>query len=456
MNIRLILLFAAVFVACEKDKKFQDEEMGPVNVSLASTAGKINVPDQNNFILTTDKLSIPLNIVLSESAPKFFSLSIGVNNDTVQKLIDEQTILDAVLLDESYYQLPKAADVRFGLDTFPVMLDVNMQAVEKYYGKKLLLAVQLNSAGKQNVLPAAGRTAIVVINTAELITADELHYLSFTEAGYLLTLPSSDDHILGETEVILPISLTLGGVAGGAFTLSVNEAADTAQALIDDGTVTDGVLLHKDDDYTLPLNASFDAFTNTAKFNLQVKTAALKNNADRKPVLALTISDPTRHLIDDVKKTLVMVLDPAKLIEVDITNMNIRYTTQYENTGNANETSGKLIDNNPNTKFLLGGFTSAWMKLEFETPQSSGAYIMTSANDAIDRDPRNWNLEGSDNDVDWVVLDRRTDQEFGSRFMPVKYTFPDKRPYKYYRLNITAVRKGGTYQQAEWRLLQTP
>lgn len=455
MNIRLILLFAAIFVACEKDKKFQDEAMGPVNVSFASTAGKINVPDENNYILTTDKLSIPLNIVMSASAPKYFSLNISVDNDTIQQLIDEQALPNTVLLDESYYELPKGADIRFGLDSLPVMLEVNMQAVEKHFGKDLALAVRLDNATKQNILSPTGKMAIVVIKTSELISEDDLHYLSFTEAGNVLTLPSSDDHTLGEVEVVLPISLSLGGVPGGAFTLSVSEAADTAQQLIDDGTITDGVLLRKDDDFTLPENASFDAFTNTAKFNLRVKTASLKNNVTRKPVVALTISDPTKHLIDEAKKTLVMVLDPNKLIEVDITNTNIRYTTQHEN-GNANENSPKLIDNNSNTKFLLGSFSSSWMKLEFAEPTSSGAYTMTSANDAIDRDPKAWRIEGSNNDVDWVILDQQTEQFFGSRFQTMKYYFPDKTPYKYYRLYITALRKGTTFQLAEWRLLKTP
>lgn len=456
MKMRLMLLLAAGFLACKKDGKFQDEEMGPVTVSIASTAGTINVPDGNNYILNTDQLSVPLNIVMSASAPKYFTLGIRADEDTVRKLIETQALPDAVLLDGSYYALPRSTDIRFGLDSIPVMLEVNMQAVEKHYGKNLVLAVRLENPGKQNALSPSGSMAIVVINTAGLIREDELHYLSFTNAGTLLSMPSSDDHTLGETEVILPVSLTLGGAAGGAFALSVTEAADTAQALIDDGTITDGVLFRKDDDYMLPLNASFDAFTNTAKFDLRVKTASLKNNANRKPVLALTISDPTKHLIDETKKTLVMVLDPARLIETDITGTNIRYTTQYENTSNANETSGKLIDNNINTKFLLFNFTSAWMKLEFDTPQTSGAYTLTSANDAPDRDPKNWTLEGSNNDVDWVVLDQRTDQSFGSRFQTVKYTFPDRTPYKYYRLNITAVRGGTLFQMAEWRLIKRP
>lgn len=448
MNIRVILLCATVFVACKKDKKFQDETLTPVEVS-------IRVPAMDNYVRTVDKLTIPLNIVLSASAPKFFSLNIATNNDTILQLIDENKLQDAVLLDESYYQLPRGTDIRFGLDSQHVMLDVNMQAVEKYYGKKLALAVKLQNIGKQNTLSATAGTAIVLINTAQLLRPDELHYLSFTAAGQVWTLPSGDDHTLGDTEVTLPVSLTLGGVPGGAFTLQAQPAMDSAQTLVANGTITDGVLLQPETDFTWPVSIAFDAFTNTAKFNIKVKSAVIKANINKKPVLALKIVDPTRHLIDTIKHTLVMVLDPAKLIETDITDTKVRYTVQFEN-DNANENSPKLIDNNINTKFLIGSFREQWMKLEFANAITTGSYTITSANDAPDRDPKNWTIEGSNNDVDWTVVDTRTDQNFGSRFQTIKYSFSNTVAFKYYRLHISANRGSDLLQIAEWRLLKRP
>lgn len=441
---RKIFFLALLFISCKKDSKFKDEQLGAVNVSISTT---------NKFTKTADNVTIPVNIVLSASASKIFTVSIGVNNDTITQLINNQQLEGALLLDPAFYQLPKTAEIRFGMDTFAIPLTVSMQAIEKFYGNKLALAVTLNNPGKNNTLDV--KTAIVVINTTDIIVPDDIHYISFTEAGKILTQPSGSDHTLGTTEVTLPVSVSLGGLAGGAFTINLSTAPDTAQSLIDDGTLAGSVLLKEGEDYTIPATISFPGNINIAKFNVVVKTESLKKYELNKPVLAITLSDPNKHLLDSSKRTVVMALDPSKLIETDITNTNIKYTTQYEN-GNGNENSPKLIDNNPNTKFLLGGFTSGWFQLEFDTPQFTGAYIITSANDAPDRDPKDWRLEGSNNGVDWVTLDTRTNQSFGSRFMPVKYTFSNQEAYKFYRYYVTAIVRGDAWQQAEWRMLKRP
>lgn len=441
---RKLFLLVLLFISCKKDSKFRDEQLSVVKVSVSAT---------NTFTKTADYVTIPVNIVLSATAPKIFTVGIGVNNDTINQLISNNQLEGALLLDASYYQLPKIAEIRFGLDTFAIPLTVSMQAVEKYYGNKLALAVTLSNPGKNNTI--ATSTAIIIINTTDIIRPDDIHYLSFTEAGKVLGQPSGTDHTLGTTEVILPVSLSLGGLAGGAFTINLSAAPDTAQSLIDDGTLAGSVLLKEGDDFTLPATINFPPNTNVAKFNVIVKTESLKKYEQNKPVLAITLSDPSKHLLDSLKRTLVMELNPSKLIETDITNTNIKYSTQYEN-GNGNENSPKLIDNNPNTKFLLGGFNSAWFQLEFATPQFTGAYIITSANDAPNRDPKNWTLEGSNNGVDWTLLDTRIDQTFGSRFLPVKYTFSNQVAYKFYRYYVTAIVSGDAWQQAEWRLLKRP
>lgn len=438
------LLLVLLICSCKKDSKFKDEQLGVVNVSLSTT---------HTFTKTADNITVPVNIVLSSSAPKIFTVGIGVNNDTINELISNQSLAGAILLDPAYYQLPKTAEIRFGLDTFAIPLKVSMQAIEKYYGNKLALAVTLDNPGKGNTL--GSRTAIVVINTTDIISQEDIHYISFTDAGKVLGEPSGTDHILGTTEVILPVSVSLGGVAGGSFIITVSAAPDTAQALIDNGTLAGSVLLKEGEDYTLPATMNFPGNSNVAKFNITVKTASLKKYELNKPALAVTLSDPAKHLLDSAKRTLVMLLDPSKLIETDITNTNIAYTTQYEN-GNANENSPKLIDNNINTKFLLGNFTSAWFQLEFATPQITGAYTITSANDAPERDPKSWKMEGSNNGVDWTLLDTRLDQSFGSRFLTVRYTFSNQDAYKFYRYTVTSVVNSNLWQQAEWRLLKRP
>lgn len=452
----LCLLLLPGITACNKNERFADETLSPVKVAISSVNGQIVIPGAGNYIKSNDKITIPVKIALSSSAPKIFTLSIGVNNDTIRQLISTGKLTNTVLLEDNYYTIPKAAEIRFGVDTLSFNLDIAMQAIEKNYGKSLALAIQLGSPGKNNTLDGAAGSAIVIVHTDKVIAPAEIHYVYFTDAGTLSHQPSGDNAILGTTEVTIPISVSLGGIAGNAFTAILNAAPDTAQRLLDKGVVTDGVLLAKDNDYTLPPTVNFDANKNTATFGLKVKVATLQQYAAQKPVLALTLSDPSNHLVDSVKKTVVIVLDPSRLIETDITNNNIRYSVQFENTSNGNENSPKLIDNNINTKFLLFNFTNAWMQLDFDTPQYTGAYTITSANDAPGRDPKNWEIQGSSDGQNWVVLDSRNNESFGSRFLTRKFTFSNKVAFKYYRLNVTANWGDGLFQCAEWRLLRRP
>ncbi|MBW8684154.1 discoidin domain-containing protein [Chitinophaga rhizophila] len=452
----LLLVSLSIVLSCKKDNKFNDEQLSPVNVSIRSTNGKIIVPSGNNYTRTIDYMNVPVNIQLSATAPKIFTVDVLVNNDTVQHMIDAGQLGNAVLLEENYYQLPKSAEMRFGTDTLALPLQISMQAIERFYGKTLALAIALDDAGKQNTLDAAGKMAVLLINTKEIIKEEDIHYISFTGGGSILKQPSGTDHTLGTSLVVLPVSVTLAGLAGGAFTVNVSASADTAQALIDNGSLPESVILKEGDDYTIPSTLSFPANTNTARFDLVIKTESLRKYELNKPILALRLSSPTKHLLDTARSTVVMELEPARLIETDITNTNIGFKTQYENTSNANETSGKLIDNNVNSKFLLFNFSTLWAQLEFATPQTTGAYTLTSANDGPERDPKNWTLEGSDNGSDWTVLDTRTDQSFGSRFLTVKYTFSNQVAYKFYRLNVSAVRNSDLFQLAEWRLLKRP
>ena len=142
----------------------------------------------------------------------------------------------------------------------------------------------------------------------------------------------------------------------------------------------------------------------------------------------------------------------------DITNQG-NLTVSRDNNGGpqANEGSLKLVDNNPNSKFLQFDYKGdLWLQLEYYEPQIAGSYTFTSANDASGRDPKNWTVQGSNNGTTWTTLDTRTDQVFESRFLTKTFIFPNTTPYLFYRINVTAVGSGTLFQMAEWRLLQLP
>ena len=111
------------------------------------------------------------------------------------------------------------------------------------------------------------------------------------------------------------------------------------------------------------------------------------------------------------------------------------------------EGAPKAFDGDHQTKWLTFNTTS-WIQRAFDAQTAVvDSYVLVSANDADDRDPRTWallaNNSGPDaNDADdseWQVLDSRTNQgPFPERNAPYTYTIANPGGYKFYRLRIDA------------------
>lgn len=145
--------------------------------------------------------------------------------------------------------------------------------------------------------------------------------------------------------------------------------------------------------------------------------------------------------------------------EMDITIYGT-LSVNRENAGGptAAEGSLKVIDNDYSTKFLINPYyDDLYMQLAFPGGIAVSAYILASANDAPSRDPRNWELLGSNDLESWTTIDSVNDYTFSSRNQQVRFDVENTEMYRYYRLNITAILGGtGLFQMAEWRLIYNP
>ncbi|MFE9678896.1 alpha-1,2-mannosidase [Streptomyces sp. NPDC006259] len=100
---------------------------------------------------------------------------------------------------------------------------------------------------------------------------------------------------------------------------------------------------------------------------------------------------------------------------------------------------GEVADN------LLGKDGSKWLandetaELDFtlERPAVIAAYRLTSANDAPERDPRDWRLQGSHDGGHWTTVDSRTGERFRQRHETNEYSVASPASYARYRLSIT-------------------
>lgn len=123
---------------------------------------------------------------------------------------------------------------------------------------------------------------------------------------------------------------------------------------------------------------------------------------------------------------------------------------------NSDEGSKKLVDGDTKTKFLQAGFDGTQRcTFELTTPQVVGAYTLTSGNDAEDRDPRFWILQGSLDGIQYTDLHTVTVCPWpnqGERNVTKRYYFDNFVAYKFYRLYIKANRGSRVFQLSEWTI----
>nr|MBA3485050.1 lamin tail domain-containing protein [Pirellulales bacterium] len=103
-----------------------------------------------------------------------------------------------------------------------------------------------------------------------------------------------------------------------------------------------------------------------------------------------------------------------------------------------NEEDDKALDNNVATKWLEFTPTGTYYQFRFAGGQrhAVNSYTITSANDADNRDPYSWTLSGSNDGVNFTVVDTRSAQDFLSRFETRQYRFNNGAAYEYYRFDF--------------------
>lgn len=117
------------------------------------------------------------------------------------------------------------------------------------------------------------------------------------------------------------------------------------------------------------------------------------------------------------------------------------------------------FDNDLDTKWIIfnnncGNVTSlspdqVWVKIIMPENQYFRLhyYVIYSANDVPDRDPKNWLIQGSNDDSEWTTLDMQINQQFDDRFALSAYeilnddryepeSWPTTLAYRYIRFSV--------------------
>lgn len=95
----------------------------------------------------------------------------------------------------------------------------------------------------------------------------------------------------------------------------------------------------------------------------------------------------------------------------------------------------QLFDGNLNTKFLSFQ-KETWVQIEMKESYVLSSYSLTSANDQVNRDPKNWILMASQNGEDFIDIANQDDFQFTKRNQKVEFKIENNKPFKYFRLQM--------------------
>ena len=121
----------------------------------------------------------------------------------------------------------------------------------------------------------------------------------------------------------------------------------------------------------------------------------------------------------------------------------------------ANENGSKAFDLSAGSKWFAGDMNATgWLAFTFTgtTTHVVTSYSVTSGNDFNQRDPKDWQLQGSNNGSVWVTVDQKTGQMFASRFQTISYPCTNSTAYRAYRILISANNGSPALQVAELAL----
>ena len=125
-----------------------------------------------------------------------------------------------------------------------------------------------------------------------------------------------------------------------------------------------------------------------------------------------------------------------------------------------NESAAMAFDGSTSTKWYnQGGGNTGWLQYQFANGGAFAvtAYKISSANDVPGRDPKSWQVLGSNDGSTWTVIDAQTGQTFAARYQTNSYACVNTTTYQYYRLNVTQNNGDATgIQLSEWQLSGVP
>jgi hypothetical protein len=269
-----------------------------------------------NYTLDNSEMVIPVTIAFDGASTKAFTVQLVGNVDTIATLVANKTLPDGTLpFAAGTFSIPPTVNIAYGVKSVSFNLFINRTFLEKNYGSDLAFVVKMSGAAKGNTVVTGKTTTIVVVKTGSIMTAADVHYVTFASPSSVLNLPTPGENpgfVVGSQDLNVKFDLALSGVAGGLFTVDVAKSTELVNAAIAAGTLTNVTPLRLDQYEITDGKGIFEAGKNSSVINLAIKTNAMIFAAPgKKLAMGLVLRDPSKFQLGKTQTTMIVTFDPA-------------------------------------------------------------------------------------------------------------------------------------------------
>jgi len=325
----LMGIISCAVYSCQPDE-FVDKVGSSPSVLKFDYPSLVNDVSMDKITKADEKIVFPVDVSLEEPSTNTFN----VNLLSEPQVAASQSLTNTAVINVPDFTMPESVEVRFGIKKVSFNVAVSASTIERNYGKKLAFAITLAHPTKSQKVDENKKTVIFTINTTDVASINELHFLSFTAAvsnpaQVVTSLASANltanNASLDNTNFTIKTQVDLGGKPSRGFRSAITYNQDTIKSLMTKGLIPSGTVILSETALTIP-DVELGDYKSSAVAEIRINLDSVFAKYPSKLAVAFTLSDPEKFQVNAAKNTLVYLIDPLRVFQ-DITKI-LKNTSQ--------------------------------------------------------------------------------------------------------------------------------
>ncbi|ATP57170.1 hypothetical protein CPT03_12155 [Pedobacter ginsengisoli] len=307
----LVLILIIFLQSCKQDEleNFASKKGASTNVSIKGQTGQIKKD--------VEVVRIPVEIQLSGSATQAFDAHLELDGDAITNAITGDLLPNTLAMPVESIFIPETVVIPFGSTNAVFDVLVSVSDLEKFYftSKKVAFALKLSEVTKGNTINEEKNIGIISIDPRGIISATEMHAISIKNGGGgKLEVSGTSNYLPSVASIGIPLDVSLSGVPSRSFTVDVAINSDTVAVLKSKGVIPQNAVMMKTGEFEMPAQVTVDQISSTGKLDLTIPSETLLKYRNNKIALVVQLTGSSKHVVDPVNRTVVLLIDPASII----------------------------------------------------------------------------------------------------------------------------------------------